>query len=129
VEAPVTAVLLEPALREPSRLGQRGVQGERGVALREDESIAIGMTKAGYVEDPAIERGHHVGDREATPDMTDVGALRLVNDRPPDVKSHPRKVRHPARILFVGLAHGVPGLDNHTRSHSKRPGEERPVGW
>ena len=41
---------------------------------------------------------------QATPDVTDVGPLGLADDRPPNVKAHPSKVRHAPNVFSSGWA-------------------------
>src|SRR3712207_4832182 len=71
---PVAAERLERRGVDPSGLGQRRVERQGGVALREDHATPISAVAA---QRASVEPGDGFGDRQARADMPDVRALGL----------------------------------------------------
>jgi hypothetical protein len=103
----VKAELLD---REVSRQGERRVQADRRVTLREHEPVPLGPVRLAR-PDPhlvEVERGQDLGCREGTPDVATLG----VRDRPEQLDPDP--ARH---LLEQPMIHGdlagrtaIPGL-------------------
>ena len=99
----VGAVRVEVRGVEPAGLVQRRVQRERGMALGEDEAVAVGVIVAVAAQHAAVQRRQHVGDRETRSDVPDARPERLLDDRPANVQAHlPQIVRHAARSIGRG---------------------------
>ena len=61
-QAPVTAIGIESFGGELAPEEERGVKGERGVPLREDEAITLRVSWIRNPEHSVVERRDHVGD-------------------------------------------------------------------
>jgi hypothetical protein len=74
-EAAIRAIGVQQFVSDPAFEGQNGVERERGVPFRQDEPVALRVSRPVALKDPAIENGENVGDREGRTNVSNSGAL------------------------------------------------------
>src|SRR5579884_3004561 len=92
----VAIVRVERLDVEESPFGKRRVDAGSGMALGEDEAVALGPVRTGWVdvEDLTVEHGDNVGDRQARGDMRATAAAAHADDMAPQLECELLGVAH-----------------------------------
>ena len=111
----VRAVGRQLLVREPVAQVERGIDRQARVPLREDEPVAVGVTRDRRSRTSAYSGGDDVRDGERRADVADTRAHGLLEDDAPNA------LGERVEVLRVGAPRGRPLRQRPARAHRRFP--------